>query len=1041
MSSQMRSLTSTSPQQTAFRALSALLITALVIALLPLRFSARAAGETVSVWLTSSTGDGRTVARGLEPQANVSFAADVPNGNPVITIDESKTYQRMDGFGASFTDSSAWLVNKRITDPVLRDQVMRKIFSPSEGIGLSFLRNPMGASDFARSWYTYDDMPAGQADPTLTNFSINYDKADVVPLTKWARQLNPNLKVMGSPWSPPAWMKTYTKPNATYPDDPNIPQYKNPLVMGYLQPQYYGALAQYFVKYIKAYELEGIPINYVSIQNEPTCCIKQPPMDYPGMHWSGPDMRDFIKNNLLPAFQANGITTRILALDFNWGDSDKLTPILSDPTIAASPLLAGSAWHGYWPVNPSDYNKQTTFHNQYPAKETHFTERSGGTFVANQIKQDFQDMVGVLRNWSQSFVKWNLALDENRGPIIGGCDVCTGLITVHNNDARAGQVDYTIEYYTMGHLSKFVTPGAQRIDSTAHAQILNVAFKNPDGSKVLIAYNDGYGPMTFKVKWGAESFNYTLQANTGATFKWAGTAAQPQPQTIRIEAGGAAGFTDSAGNAWVADAYSTGGGGSSDRGAVAIANTVDDKIYQTERWGSTGYAIPVANSTYTVKLHFAETYAGITAAGQRVFNVNVEGQALNNFDIFAQAGGRDIALVKTFSNVTVTDGVLNIGLAQVVENTSIDGVEVIVGTPTATSTAAPPATATRTRTSTTGTGATATRTATRTSTTAQPAATRTSTPIPSTNGSPWGGVAAAVPGTIQVENFNTGGQGVAYNDIDAANQGGQYRTTEGVDIEASSDAGGGYNAGWADAGEWLKYTVNVTTAGSYNLTARVASQTGGASFHVEVDGVNATGALAVGATGGWQTWADVTRAGISLQAGQHVLRLVFDAPGGNYNYLALTSGSAPGTNLVVNAGFEASAGQAISGWQTWSPNASEDADYSETYSGAHGGTLHGTHYKASAYTVYTYQTAGGLANGLYTLRAWVKGGGGQTTAQLEAKDYGGALLAAPIGNLAAWTQVSIPNIQVTSGQLTFGFYSVAGANQFIYFDDVELFRQ
>ncbi len=187
----------------------------------------------------------------------------------------------------------------------------------------------------------------------------------------------------------------------------------------------------------------------------------------------------------------------------------------------------------------------------------------------------------------------------------------------------------------------------------------------------------------------------------------------------------------------------------------------------------------------------------------------------------------------------------------------------------------------------------------------------TNTPTSSGNGTPYGGTAAAVPGTVQAENYNVGGEGVAYHDADTANQGGQYRT-DAVDIEATTDSGGGYNVGWTAAGEWMKYTVNVTTSGTYTAAFRVASAQTGGTFHLEVDGVNVTGTMTVPNTGGWQTWTTLTKTGLNLTAGQHILRWVTDAAGGNYNWMSFSTSSnvtptfapptntpAPGTSNVL----------------------------------------------------------------------------------------------------------------------------------------------
>ena len=461
---------------------------------------AQAAGEQVTAYLTTTDDSGgRHVVRGLQAQAPFNFQAGSGGSGENITVDENTRYQTFTGGGASFTDTAAWLMDgSGALSQATRDDTMRKLFSPTEGIGLSFLRNPMGASDLARYGYTYDDLPAGQTDSDLSEFSIAHDLEDVVPLTKQARQLNPALTVMASPWTAPAWMKDSGQLNG-----------------GWLKAEYYSAYASYFVKYVQAYQAQGIPIAYVTAQNEPTCCA-----GYPSMSWNASGLAYFTKNELLPKLAAAGLSTKVLAHDWNWSDYDAYAAqTVDDAAIRSHPNFGGIAWHGYG----GDVAKQTTVHNQYPQLDAFGTEHSGGTWIANQQREDMMNIVDYTRNWAKSVTKWSLAVDQNRGPHNGGCGVCDGLITVHNGDSRHGQVDYTIEYYTMGHLTKFVKPGAQRIASTASSSVPNVAWRNPDGSKALIAYNDASTAKTMTINWGSQHATYSLPGKTSATFTWTGT--------------------------------------------------------------------------------------------------------------------------------------------------------------------------------------------------------------------------------------------------------------------------------------------------------------------------------------------------------------------------------------------------------------------------------------------------------------------------------------------------------------------------------------
>ncbi|MFD8299375.1 ricin-type beta-trefoil lectin domain protein [Streptomyces bauhiniae] len=485
------------PLRTARLLLAALLTTAGITTLATP--AAHAAGEPVTAWLTTTDDSaGRHVVRGLEPQTPFAFSAGAGGGGENITVDENTRYQTFTGAGASFTDTAAWLMNSSgALSQATRDATMRKLFSPTDGIGLSFLRNPMGASDLARSGYTYDDVPAGQSDPSLAKFSLAHDLADVLPLTKQARQLNPDLTVMASPWTAPAWMKDSGSLNG-----------------GWLKAEDYGAYASYFVKYLQGYRDQGVPVSYVTAQNEPTCCS-----GYPSMSWNASGLAYFTKSELLPKLQQAGLSTKVLAHDWNWDTYDAYAAqTVDDAAVRSHPNFGGIAWHGYG----GDVTKQTAVHNQYPALDAFATEHSGGTWIADQQREDLSDIINYTRNWAKSVTKWSLAVDQNMGPHNGGCGTCTGLITVHNGDARSGSVDYTVEYYDMGHLTKFVRPGAQRIASTASSAVPNVAWRNPDGSKALIAYNGAGSAKQMTINWGSQHATYTLPARTSATFTWAG---------------------------------------------------------------------------------------------------------------------------------------------------------------------------------------------------------------------------------------------------------------------------------------------------------------------------------------------------------------------------------------------------------------------------------------------------------------------------------------------------------------------------------------
>jgi glucosylceramidase len=450
-----------------------------------------ALAQTVNVWITT-----HSQSQKLAAQPPVSFSPGTGGNNPVF-VDEAQVYQEVEGFGASFTDSAAYLLN-RVATPAARTNAMNNLFTRNgSGIGVSFVRNPMGASDLARYHYSYDDNPPGGTDPNLTHFSIAHDQADIIPLVQQALQLNPQLKVMASPWSPPGWMKD-----------------SGSMVGGSLLPGMYRPFANYFARYIKAYEAAGIPTHYISLQNEPLYV----PGDYPGMYMDAAAQRTILRDHILPVLVASNIATKVLVYDHNWDGAYYPETVLSDSTVLASSRVAGTAWHGYG----GSPGVMLALANQFPTKGNYQTEHSGGTWVggdANQIVNDFEEITHVMRSAGKAFVKWSLVLDQNRGPNDGGCDTCTPLVTVNSH---TGNVSYEIDYYTLGHFSKFILPGAHRIYSANASGVVSAAFLNPDGSKALVAFNDTTTSRTFQVQWGNRSFSYTLAGFSGATFTWTG---------------------------------------------------------------------------------------------------------------------------------------------------------------------------------------------------------------------------------------------------------------------------------------------------------------------------------------------------------------------------------------------------------------------------------------------------------------------------------------------------------------------------------------
>ncbi|MFC0625406.1 RICIN domain-containing protein [Kribbella deserti] len=444
------------------------------------------------VWVTNPD-----ASKLLARQADVQFG----NATSATTIDVSAAtvHQTMDGFGAAFTDSSTWLAwNKLNTSQ--RDAMMNKLFDRNTGIGLSLLRQPMGASDFTANSadYTYDDTCCD-----LNDFTIAHDRPYTLPVLKAAKARNPDLKIIGTPWSPPAWMKT-----------------NNSLNGGKLRTDRHADFANYFVKYAQAFAAEGLPIYAVTLQNEP-----HHEAAYPSMRMEPDEQAAVVKNHLGPAFAAAGIPAKIIAWDHNWNEPNFPISVLND--AAAKRYVAGSAFHCY----AGDPSAQNTVHNAHPDRDIWFTECSGGNWATDfgaNLKWNTQNLIiRSIRNWAKGVTLWNMALDQNSGPTNGGCADCRGVVTIDSNN---GNVSYNVEYYVLGHASKFVLPGAQRIGSSSYdGDIETVAFRNPDGSIALIALNAGSAGKTFTVRSNGQSFNYTLPAGAVATYTWRPETVTPDP--------------------------------------------------------------------------------------------------------------------------------------------------------------------------------------------------------------------------------------------------------------------------------------------------------------------------------------------------------------------------------------------------------------------------------------------------------------------------------------------------------------------------------
>jgi len=447
--------------------------------------------SVVQVYVT--TGDR---ARLLHREANLSFSDAPASATATIDVDEARQYQEMVGFGASLTDASAWLIQHKMT-PSQRDSLLRDLFGREHGgAAFSFVRVDMGASDFARSHYSYDDMPAGQTDPTLAHFSIEPDRAETIPILQRALAINPRLSVMASPWSAPAWMKT-----------------SGSMIKGTLRPEAYAPFALYFRKFIEAYAAEGVPIYAITVQNEPHF----EPENYPGMRLDPAARARFAGEHLGPLFARTGIRTRILDWDHNWDEPNSPLQVLADST--ARRFVSGVAWHCYG----GEVATQSVVRDAYPDKDVFFTECSGGAwaprFADNLVWTVRNLIIGATRNWARGVLMWNLALDEEHGPHLGGCGDCRGIVTINSS---TGAVTRNEEYYAFAHASRFVRPGARRIASSSAVEGLeSVAFRNADdGSKALIVVNTNPDEKAFIVRVSGRSVRYAVPAGAVVTLVW-----------------------------------------------------------------------------------------------------------------------------------------------------------------------------------------------------------------------------------------------------------------------------------------------------------------------------------------------------------------------------------------------------------------------------------------------------------------------------------------------------------------------------------------
>ncbi len=444
-----------------------------------------AMSQPVNSWIT--TGDQTKL---LQKCPAITFSNGTSSTGTILTVDTNTIYQEMDGFGFCLTEGSAEVISSLSSST--QDALLNELFNNSTGIGISVLRISIGASDLSSYSYSYDDLTTG-TDVGLTKFSLaGPDLTYLVPVLKKILLINPNIKIMGSPWSAPKWMKT-----------------KNSWVGGSLNTNYYAAYAAYFVKYLDAMKALGINIWAVTPQNEP-----ENPNNEPSMTMTSLEQKNFINNNLGPALVNAGYQTKIIAFDHNCDNTSYPIDVCNNSTY-----VDGAAFHLY----AGSISALSTVHTA-TGKNVYFTEQYtaiNSSFAGTLSSMMGNVMIGSTKNWAKIALEWNLATNAQFGPYTpGGCNTCQGAITINNN------VNYNrnVSYYIAAHMSKFVKPGARRIHSvSSYSKLQNVAFKNPDGSIALILMNTGTTSRVFNVNYGGKTFSYTLSATSAASIVWSGS--------------------------------------------------------------------------------------------------------------------------------------------------------------------------------------------------------------------------------------------------------------------------------------------------------------------------------------------------------------------------------------------------------------------------------------------------------------------------------------------------------------------------------------
>ena len=440
--------------------------------------------QNVVKWLTKTD---KSVL--FQKQSATQAFSKISNTYPSIYIDDSKTFQSIDGFGYTLTGGSTMLINEMNT--IERTKLLQELFATDgNNIGISYLRISIGASDLDGNVFSYNDLPAGETDLKLAKFSLVEDQKHLIPVLKQILTINPKIKILGSPWSPPTWMKTNDNSKG-----------------GSLKPEYYDVYARYLVKYIQAMKNEGILIDAITIQNEPLH-----PGNNPSLLMPQDEQGNFLKKNLGPIFKQANLSTKIIIYDHNADRPDYPISILNDPETRK--YIDGSAFHLYG----GNVENIRSVHEAHPDKSLYFTEQwigAPGNFSGDLSWHTKNLIIGASRNWCKTVLEWNLAADPKQNPhTIGGCTECLGAITIGETVVR------NPAYYIVAHASKFVRPNSVRIASNITMNLPNVAFKTPNGKTVLIVLNEGNKTQEFNIRYHNKQITTTLDAGSVATYVW-----------------------------------------------------------------------------------------------------------------------------------------------------------------------------------------------------------------------------------------------------------------------------------------------------------------------------------------------------------------------------------------------------------------------------------------------------------------------------------------------------------------------------------------